>query len=129
MEEERSRMPATPHPAPAILVVDDDPAIRQLVAEVLANEGFAVTEAPDGIAALAALEDERFDAVISDVRMPRLDGPGLIRGLRRRGQRVPVALMSAVSADVALPGVPFVPKPFPVAHLLQTVWAMLATRP
>jgi DNA-binding response OmpR family regulator len=58
--------------------------------------------------------------------MPRLDGPGLIRCLRRRGQRIPVALMSAASAEIHLPGVTFVPKPFALTHLVQTVWAMLA---
>jgi CheY-like chemotaxis protein len=126
MGKEPSRMPATP-PAPTILVVDDDPDIRQLVATVLSNEGFAVCEAADGAEALQTLADEHVDAILSDVRMPGLDGPGLVRTLRRRGQTIPVALMSA-SAAVALPGVPFVPKPFTLAHLVQTVWAMLTPR-
>jgi two-component system response regulator MprA len=128
MEKERSRMPTTPPPAPTILVVDDDPTIRQLVATVLTDEGFSVTEAPDGLAALAALADAHVDAVLSDVRMPRLDGPGLIRCLRLRRQTIPVALMSAVSADIELSGVPFIPKPFALDSLVQTASLMLATR-
>lgn len=108
-----------------VLVVDDEPGIRELVAEILQDEGYAVRQAPDGLAALAEIEANGIDLIVSDVKMPRLDGPALVRRLRRRGHRVPVVLMSAVYADVDLPGVRFVPKPFAFEHLLGTVSSAL----
>ncbi len=57
--------------------------------------------------------------------MPCLDGASFVRKLRRRGYLIPVVLMSAVYADVDLPGVRFVPKPFEIDRLLGTVASAL----
>jgi two-component system, OmpR family, response regulator len=65
-----------------ILVVDDDPNIRELVRVFLRNEGFAVAEAADGVEALAKLETLKADMVILDVMMPNMDGWDLCRELR-----------------------------------------------
>jgi FixJ family two-component response regulator len=69
---------------------------------------------------------DNVDRVLSDVRMPRLDGPFLARRLRRRGHAVPAGLMSAVDVEVDLPGVRFLPKPFERDHLLHIVGSALA---
>jgi len=111
-------------PTATVLVVDDEPAIREIVATLLEDEGYEVRHARDGVEALAAIDD-RIDLVLSDVIMPRLDGASLVRKLRRRGHLVPVVLMSAVYADVDLPGVRFVPKPFEIDRLLGTVASAL----
>lgn len=111
---------------PSVLVVDDEPGVRETVAALLEDEGYNVSHASDGVEALTAIEDRAFDLVLSDVRMPRLDGPGLASQLRRRGHRLPIILMSAVYADVDLAGLPFIPKPFDFSRLLDCVAEALA---
>ncbi len=110
---------------PCVLVVDDEPTIREIVAALLEDEGYIVDCAGDGVEALDAVEHTSFDLVLSDVKMPRLDGPALVRQLRRRGYDLPIVLMSAVYADVDLAGLTFVPKPFDSGHLLSRVAAAL----
>ncbi len=111
---------------PTVLVVDDEPAIREVVACMLEDEGYAVRQATDGLKALQEIEAEGVDLILSDVKMPGLDGPALVQGLRRRRLAVPVVLMSAVPNGVDLPGVPFLPKPFEPERLLSTVAAAIA---
>jgi CheY-like chemotaxis protein len=112
---------------PTVLVVEDEPAIREVVADLLQDEGYAVRQASDGLQAIDELEVDDVDLVLSDVRMPRLDGPSLARRLRGRGRAVPVVLMSAVDVEVDLPGVCFLPKPFDRDHLLHVVGSALGT--
>ncbi len=110
---------------PTVLVVEDEPAIREVVADLLEGEGYAVRQAADGLEAIDELEVDDVDLVLSDVRMPRLDGPALARRLRRHGSAVPVVLMSAVDVEVDLPGVGFLPKPFDRDHLLHAIGSAL----
>ena len=109
-----------------VLVVDDERQIVQLVADLLTDEGYDVRCAYDGVMALEAVDRSPPDLVLTDVKMPRLDGVALARCLRERGCRVPVVLMSAVDADARLSGVPFVPKPFDLDHLVAVVGRALA---
>jgi DNA-binding response OmpR family regulator len=104
-----------------ILVVDDERPICDLLAELFEDEGYLVSRAYDGVAALAAAERQRPDLILSDVMMPGLDGVSLIHRLRDRGVRAPAVLMSAVYDDVDLPKVRFVPKPFDIDELLAVV--------
>ena len=106
-----------------VLVVDDDRALRELVGEVLAEEGYEVRRAGDGAEALVAVERERPDVVLTDAWMPGLNGAQLARQLQVQG--VPVVIMSAVYADIDLPGVPFLPKPFDLDRLLDAVTTAL----
>jgi CheY-like chemotaxis protein len=115
------------HPTATVLVVDDEPAIREVIAALLEDEGYLVRHAKDGLEALDAINENRIDLIVSDVVMPRLDGASLVRRLRRRGHLTPVVLMSAVYADVDLPGVRFVPKPFEIDRLLGTVASALGS--
>ena len=115
------------HPTATVLVVDDEPAIREVIATLLEDEGYLVRHAKDGLEALDAINGNRIDLIVSDVAMPRLDGASLVRKLRRRGHLTPVVLMSAVYADVDLPGVRFVPKPFEIDRLLGTVASALGS--
>jgi CheY-like chemotaxis protein len=110
---------------PTVLVVEDEPAIREVVADLLQDEGYAVRQASDGLQAIEELEVDDVDLVLSDVRMPHLDGPSLARRLRGRGRAVPVVLMSAVDVEVDLPGVRFLPKPFERDHLLHVIGSAL----
>ena len=115
------------HPTATVLVVDDEPAIREVIATLLEDEGYLVRHAKDGLEALDAINGNRIDLIVSDVVMPRLDGASLVRKLRRLGHLMPVVLMSAVYADVDLPGVRFVPKPFEIDRLLGTVASALGS--
>ncbi len=78
-----------------ILVVDDDPAIRTSIAEVLSDDGYVVTVAESGVAALAVLQAASPAVVLSDVRMPDLDGLALLHALRERSPAIDVVLMTA----------------------------------
>src|ERR1035437_2394364 len=69
-----------------LLIVDDDPTSLKLLRTQLESEGHAVLEAHDGVDALALLERQRVDAVISDVLMPRLDGYRLCHEIRKHTQ-------------------------------------------
>ena len=62
---------------PAILIVDDDEVMRMLLRQFLEGEGYAVTEAEDGPAALERLAERSYDLVILDIAMPGIDGPGV----------------------------------------------------
>ena len=68
---------------PRILVVDDEVVIAQLMADVLGGEGYDVDTAPNGLAALDCIARQSYDVVLSDLRMPGLDGLGLYREIER----------------------------------------------
>lgn len=108
-----------------ILVVDDEPAIRELIADVLREEGYALAVANDGIAALDMLPETRADLIVTDIMMPRLDGVGLIRRLRERPdlRDIRVIVMSAGTLrDLTGLGVAaYLQKPFDLLYLLAIV--------
>jgi CheY-like chemotaxis protein len=82
-----------------ILVVDDDSAVRDSIAEVLRAEGANVVEAANGRDAVERLRKERFDLVLSDVVMPEMDGYELFQTARREAPETPVVLMTAFYYD------------------------------
>jgi two-component system, OmpR family, response regulator MprA len=106
---------------PSVLVVDDDPAIADLLAEALDGEGYEVRRAADGQQALDAIEADPVDVIISDVVMPQVNGLALTERLRDADNRTPVVLMSGMLGGIALPGVTFVRKPFDVDRVLDVV--------
>ena len=78
-----------------ILVVEDDAALSQLFCRVLTKNGYLTFAAADGEEALALLEREYVDLMISDVMMPRMDGYALVRALREVGSTIPVLMITA----------------------------------
>jgi two-component system response regulator MprA len=114
-----------------ILVVDDEPAVREAVERALRLEGHDVLSAGDGVEALAALDVRPPDAVVLDVLMPRVDGLELCRRLRGRGDRTPVLMLTArdaVSDRVAgldAGADDYLVKPFALEELLARVRALL----
>ncbi|MBN9511399.1 MAG: sigma-54-dependent Fis family transcriptional regulator [Alphaproteobacteria bacterium] len=82
---------------PRILIVDDDTALREGLAETLADLGHRPEQAADGAAALARLAHGGIDAVLLDLRMPGMDGIEVLRRLRARGDGPPVAVLTAVA--------------------------------
>lgn len=108
-----------------ILVVDDDVLIRGFLCELLEQEGYAVAAAGDGVDALAVLERQPVDLIVSDVVMPRMGGIALRESLReslRTSKRsTPLILMSAMAKPRLFDDVVFVRKPFDMELLLETV--------
>jgi two-component system response regulator AtoC len=78
-----------------ILVVDDEMKMRRLLEMSLKNLGHDVVQAGDGIEALARFDEAPFDLVMTDLKMPRMDGLQLLRKLRERGEEVPVIVLTA----------------------------------
>ncbi len=87
--------PATPQDLPSLLIVDDDPAQRQLLESYLAGHGFPVRTAGSGEEALACLETETFGMVVSDVRMPGMSGLDMLHRVRKENRRLPLLLVTA----------------------------------
>jgi two-component system response regulator MprA len=114
-----------------ILVVDDEPAVRDALQRALTLDGYAVATADDGRAALASLADDAADAVVLDVLMPHVDGLEVCRRLRSRGDRTPVLMLTArdqISDRVAgldAGADDYVVKPFALDELLARVRALL----
>ena len=117
--------PKTPSPdlkpgAPRALVVDDEASVRSLVARLLGRKGFDVTQAEDGEAALAHIEQGQFDLVLCDVRMPRLNGRALFSTVQAKNPDAASAFIlmtgDTLSADVAEfaaeHGITLLTKPF-----------------
>jgi CheY-like chemotaxis protein len=98
---------AAPGPGGDVLVVDDEPELVAMLEEVLAQDGHRMVTAPDGLAALALLRDGEFDAVLCDIRMPRLDGPALARELE--ASRPDLAARLLLITGDALRAAPAVP--------------------
>jgi two-component system, OmpR family, response regulator len=115
---------------PRILVVDDDPHIRDIVRFALSKEGFTVVEAADGAEALSRVAAEPPDLVVLDVTMPELDGAEVCRQLRR-DSRVPIVFLSSRDDEIdrvlglELGGDDYVTKPFSPRELVARVKAVL----
>ena len=85
--------------AARILIVDDDPAVRQIIAALLKRDGMSADIAVDGEAAIAMLRKEKYDAVVLDLMMPRVDGRGVIAFMKGENVNTPVIVLSAVTDD------------------------------
>jgi CheY-like chemotaxis protein len=83
-----------------ILVVDDEPGSLKFISYFLRKDGYEVTEASDGAEAVELIENSRFDLVLSDVRMPRVDGVALALHVRFRTPTIPIILMTGVPFDL-----------------------------
>jgi two-component system response regulator MprA len=83
---------------PHVLVVDDEPALRESLDRALTAEGYEVRTAPDGVAALRAVAVAEPDVIVLDVLMPGADGFEVTRRLRADGHRVPILLLTARDA-------------------------------
>ncbi len=115
-----------------ILVVDDEPAIRDFVGAVLEDEGYDVVVAETGRQAVDKLYTELPDLVLVDVMMPEMDGREVVRWVRDQSEfaNIPIVMMSAAArferlhADVNA----FLRKPFDLEHLLDTIEHILNDR-
>jgi two-component system OmpR family response regulator len=117
----------------SILVVDDDPQIREVVRFAVSREGFRVSEAGNGHDAIEAFEREPPDLIILDILMPEMDGTDVCRAIRRNST-VPIIFLSSKDDEVdrilglELGGDDYVTKPFSPRELVARVRAVLRRR-
>ncbi|REE05710.1 sigma-54-dependent transcriptional regulator [Marinoscillum furvescens] len=110
-----------------ILIVDDEKAIRQALREILEDESYEVSEAPDGEAAWEQLKNTKYDAVLCDIKMPKLDGIELLDKAIAEGIDAPFIMVSAhgtieTAVDATKKGAyDFIQKPPDLNRLLLTV--------
>ena len=106
-----------------ILIVDDEEDILELLSVILHDEGLRVLAASNGVEALGILAEEKIDLVISDVRMPQMNGIELLTELKNKGPHPPVVFISGYS-DIseeeayALGVARFIFKPFEVFYCM-----------
>ena len=115
-----------------ILVVDDEVGIRNILFDALSSEGFKVTLAKDGKDSLDQMQKRRFDLLITDINMPRLDGIALLRKMKEAGRKERVIIMTGKPVDRSLlvedipPVFTQLEKPFQINNFLAAVTSALA---
>jgi CheY-like chemotaxis protein len=109
-----------------ILIVDDDPDIRQVLSDRMSSLGYAVETANDGREALEALKKGGFDGMLLDMRMPEIDGTEVLRRARESHPALPIVVVTATSVKesaaqtVAGGACAYLLKPFDAVQLKQT---------
>jgi CheY-like chemotaxis protein len=134
LDQVNGSAPARSHSRPLLLVVEDETALRAGIRRLLQDQGFDVVEAENGARALELLEGDESGSialVLTDLRMPVMDGRQLASALARRRPSLPVIFMSGFTAqlmDLRLvsPNLAFLAKPFRNDDLLAAVRAQLA---
>jgi len=119
--------------AEKILVVEDDVVIRESISQLLQREGYLVDEASDGAQAVGLLNQRRFDLVISDFVMPRMDGLKVVEQVHALSPQTPVIFLtgylSRKSAEALLHGMAeFIQKPVIFELLLAKVQRLLGPK-
>ena len=120
-------------PSLAILLVDDEPSMVKALTALLRRDGHSVDTATNGQLALAQLQERPYDLILSDLRMPELDGPGLYRALAQHApqlcQRFIVLTGDSLSPEtlafVAQSGVQRLTKPFTAAEVRRVIQQVL----
>jgi two-component system response regulator MprA len=120
-----------PAPSGRVLVVDDEPDVREAIETALELEGHRIVTAVDGLDAMKRLAQLEFDAIVLDVLMPNLDGFEVCRRIRRNGNRTPILILTARDSEedtirgLDLGADDYVVKPFALGELLARVRALL----
>jgi two-component system cell cycle sensor histidine kinase/response regulator CckA len=117
-----------------ILLVEDEDGLRSLNARGLRSRGYSVIEASNGVEAMEALEQKNgaIDLVVSDVVMPEMDGPTLLREMRARNPNLKIIFVSGYAEDAFEKSLPeneqfaFLPKPFALSALVEKVKQTMA---
>ncbi len=111
----------------SVLIVEDDPSLREALSDTLEMAGYSVAAAMDGHAALDVLENQSVDLIVSDVQMPKMDGVVLLKQLRNRLPNVPFILMTAYgtvqkAVDAMRSGATdYLLKPFDANNLVEMI--------
>ena len=112
-----------------VLVVDDEEPVRRALVRSLAINGFDTREAADGMSAWGLAMSQRFDLLITDIRMPGLDGLELVERVRQFTPTIAILLISAYLPIGFPPDYPFLQKPFATEDFLAAVRQLLPVPP
>ena len=116
----------------AVLLVEDEDMVRAVAERALSRAGFTVTAASDGEEGLVAIANAGpFDLVLSDVVMPGMDGPTMVKALRKQQPDMPIVFMSGYAEEqlrkeIDIDNMHFIPKPFSVQQISDKVGTVLA---
>lgn len=116
-----------------ILIVEDEPKLREVLSDYFASRQDRVSEAENGLQALERLEEATFDAVLLDIMMPELDGFSVCRAIRRQSD-IPIIFLTALSAEedklygYELGADDYITKPFSLSVLYAKVNALIRRR-
>lgn len=114
-----------------ILLVEDEDMVRVVAERALSRSGYQITACPGGEEGLSAIAaGTEFDLVLSDVVMPGMDGPAMVRAIRQQRPNIPVLFMSgyaeeALRGEIDIPDMHFIAKPFSVAAISDKVGAVM----
>ncbi len=120
------------HAKAKILVVDDDSNLLDLLVDTLTTVGYQTVGAPGGAEALVKLNEEKFDLMISDIKMPGIDGLQLLKKVRRHYPQLPVLFITGVaSPEIIGRASPdgFLAKPFRINHMEELIESTLNNHP
>jgi CheY-like chemotaxis protein len=111
---------------PRVLVIDDDPSVREVVRYLLAAFGYECHTAANGASGLARFDEGGWDLVLTDLEMPEMSGWQVIEAIRQRAPTMPIVVITAFSDPAVMRqasewGVPVVAKPFSMATLKAVV--------
>ena len=114
-----------------ILVVDDEPSIVELLKYNLENSGYEIKEAYDGVEALNMVSEERFNLIILDLMLPKIDGIEVCKRLKREDSHIPIIMLTAKSSEadkvlgLNIGADDYITKPFSIKELIARVNALL----
>lgn len=120
--------------SPSVLVVDDEQFIRQLLVRTIKREGYLVSEAGDGRKALDILSEKHIDIVISDIKMPNMDGWQLLEEIKKEYPEISVILITAYAGDhtpenaIEAGADYFITKPFKNVEIARTLTGLMNRR-
>jgi PAS domain S-box-containing protein len=121
---------APPPTSRTVLVIDDEDLVRDVVARMIEDLGYAAVTAADGIAGLEVLQRQPIDAVLVDLTMPRMNGADVVAALRERRPELPIVLCTGYDRDGKGPvdATAYLPKPFRMEALEATLAKLLGER-
>jgi two-component system, cell cycle sensor histidine kinase and response regulator CckA len=116
-----------------VLIVEDEDMVRAVAERALARQGYVIETARDGEEGMQMFADgKRYDLIVSDVVMPNMDGPAMVRKLREKYGNIKILFMSGYAEEqlresINLDNVYFLPKPFSVQQISEAVRDALST--
>ncbi len=121
-------------PKASVLIVDDEKFLRQILMRIVQREGYTVDEASDGKDALEKLKKTKYDFVISDIRMPNMDGMELLSAIKTKFPETMVILITAYAGDYGAKEVlaagadHYITKPFKNIEIARTLGKLCQKR-